>query len=73
VIIELMRALRDKTGNLPPMAGVFPDYTAPVVRNAPDGVRELMLARWGSASADSLWFAFGTGRPLAFSAGIWTT
>jgi putative SOS response-associated peptidase YedK len=29
------------------MPGVFPDYPAPIVRNAPDGVRELMLARWG--------------------------
>jgi putative SOS response-associated peptidase YedK len=41
------RAMRDQTGNLPPMPGVFPDYPAPIVRNAPDGVRELMLARWG--------------------------
>lgn len=39
--------MRDMTGNLPPMPGVFPDYSAPIVRNAPDGVRELMLARWG--------------------------
>jgi putative SOS response-associated peptidase YedK len=31
---------------LPPMPGVFPEYPAPIVRNAPDGVRELMLARW---------------------------
>src|ERR1700684_4068891 len=46
-IIELTRALRDRTGNLPPMPGVFPDYLAPIVRSAPDGVRELMLARWG--------------------------
>ena len=46
-IIELTRALRDKTGNLPPMPGVFPDYLAPIARNAPDGVRELTLARWG--------------------------
>jgi putative SOS response-associated peptidase YedK len=46
-IIELTRAMRDRTGNLPPMPGVFPDYPAPIVRNAPDGVRELMLARWG--------------------------
>jgi hypothetical protein len=35
------RAMRDRTGNLPPMPGVFPDYAAPIVRNAPDGVREL--------------------------------
>lgn len=46
-IIELTRAMRDLTGNLPPMPGVFPDYPAPIVRNAPDGQRELMLARWG--------------------------
>jgi putative SOS response-associated peptidase YedK len=39
--------MRDLTGNLPPMPGVFPDYPAPIVRNGPDGVRELMLARWG--------------------------
>jgi putative SOS response-associated peptidase YedK len=41
------RAMRDLTGNLPQMPGVFPDYPAPIVRNASDGVRELMLARWG--------------------------
>jgi putative SOS response-associated peptidase YedK len=46
-IIELTRAIRDKTGNLPPMPAVFPDYSAPIVRNAVDGVRELVLARWG--------------------------
>jgi putative SOS response-associated peptidase YedK len=46
-IIALTRALRDTTGNLPPMPGIFPDYPAPVVRNAPDGVRELAMARWG--------------------------
>jgi putative SOS response-associated peptidase YedK len=46
-IIALTRALRDTTGNLPPMPGVFPDYMAPVVRNAPDGVRELAMLRWG--------------------------
>jgi putative SOS response-associated peptidase YedK len=46
-IIAFARAMRDLTGNLPPMPGVFPDYAAPIVRNGPDGVRELMLARWG--------------------------
>jgi hypothetical protein len=46
-IIALTRAMRDKTDNLPPMPGVFPDYSAPIIRNAPDGVRELTLARWG--------------------------
>src|SRR6185312_10801245 len=46
-ILEWTRAMRDITGNLPPMPGVFPDYLAPIVRNARDGARELMLARWG--------------------------
>ncbi|PIT04481.1 hypothetical protein TSA1_29790 [Bradyrhizobium nitroreducens] len=46
-IIALTRAMRDTTGNLPPMPGIFPDYRAPIVRNAPDGVRELSLARCG--------------------------
>jgi putative SOS response-associated peptidase YedK len=49
-IIDLVRAMRDLTGNLPSMPGVFPDYSAPIVRNAPDGVRELTLARWGMPS-----------------------
>lgn len=50
-IIALTRAMRDTTGNLPPMPGIFPDYRAPIVRNAPDGVRELALARWGMPSS----------------------
>jgi putative SOS response-associated peptidase YedK len=49
-IRELTRAMRDVTGNLPPFPGVFPDYAAPIVRNAPDGVRELTTARWGMPS-----------------------
>jgi putative SOS response-associated peptidase YedK len=36
----------DRTGNLPPLPGIFPDYSAPIVRNKPDG-RELTMARWG--------------------------
>jgi len=50
-IIALVRALRDVTGNLPVLPGVFPDYMAPIVRNAPDGVRELAMARWGMPSS----------------------
>ena len=45
-IRELARAMRDLTGNLPPLPGIFPDYAAPIVRTAPeDGVRELAMAR----------------------------
>lgn len=46
-IREFTRAVMDTTGNLPPLPAVFPDYAAPVVRNIPDGARELTLMRWG--------------------------
>jgi putative SOS response-associated peptidase YedK len=46
-IVALVRAMRDFAGNLPPMPGVFPDFLAPIARDAPDGVRELAMARWG--------------------------
>ena len=42
--------MRDRTGNLPPMPGIFPDYIAPIVRNF-EGVRELAMARWGMPSS----------------------
>ncbi len=29
-IREFARAVRDTTGNLPPIPGVFPDYSAPI-------------------------------------------
>src|SRR5215210_4244502 len=44
---QLTLAMLDTTGNLPSMPAVFPDYPAPVVRNLPDGGRELTLMRWG--------------------------
>ena len=43
-IRELTRVMSDRTGNLPPLPGVFPDYAAPLIRNQPDG-RELTMAR----------------------------
>ena len=42
-IRDFARAMRDTTGNLPPIPGVFPDYSAPIVRNATDDVRELTM------------------------------
>src|SRR5438128_593203 len=50
-IIALVRALRDTTGNMPPLSGIFPDYKAPIVRNGADGMRELVMARWGMPSS----------------------
>jgi putative SOS response-associated peptidase YedK len=49
-IIALARAMRDKAGNLPLLTAIFPDSAAPIVRTAPDGVRELVRARWGMPS-----------------------
>jgi putative SOS response-associated peptidase YedK len=46
-IRAIARAMRDTTGNLPPLPGIFPDYTAPIARTGADGVRELVMARWG--------------------------
>jgi putative SOS response-associated peptidase YedK len=49
-ILAATRAMHDTTGNLPPLSGIFPDYPAPIVRNGDDGVRELVMARWGMPS-----------------------
>jgi hypothetical protein len=48
-IRELTRAMSDRTGNLPPLPGIFPDDAAPIVRNQPEG-RQLTMARWGMPS-----------------------
>lgn len=50
-IIDLVRATRNLTGNLPPQPGIFPDYEAPIVRTGADGVREIAMARWGMPSS----------------------
>src|SRR5712672_3974394 len=45
-ILRLFRVINRYVRNLAPMPGVFPDYPAPVVRNAGDE-REMVLMRWG--------------------------
>ncbi|WP_131193740.1 SOS response-associated peptidase [Lichenihabitans psoromatis] len=54
-ILQATRAMIDRTGNLPTMPGVFPDYAAPIVRNAAVG-RELTMARWGMPSSKQALF-----------------
>ena len=49
-IRRLFEALNSKVGNLPSMPGIYPDYPAPVVRNA-DGGREITMMRWGMPSS----------------------
>lgn len=46
-IRTLFRAERNLSSNLPAMTGVFPDYPAPIARTGMDGMRELVMARWG--------------------------
>ncbi len=46
-VTAFTRAMRDRTGNQPPLPAIFPDQLAPVVRTAPDGVREALNMRWG--------------------------
>lgn len=46
-IREWTRALRDIMGNLEPSIDIYPNTPAPVVRNAPDGERELARLLWG--------------------------
>ena len=48
-IKDVADAMPDRTGNLPPLPGIFPDYPAPIVRNQAEG-RELTMARWGMPS-----------------------
>jgi putative SOS response-associated peptidase YedK len=45
-IIALFGVINRYVGNLPPMPGVFPDYPAPVIRNADAGT-EMVTMRWG--------------------------
>jgi len=49
-IVQWVRAMHDRTGNLPALPGVFPDMSAPIVRNDAAGERELVMARWGMPS-----------------------
>jgi hypothetical protein len=59
-IRKLARAMRDHTGNLPPLPGIFPDQMAPIVRTGEDGERELLMMRWGFPSPP----VFGNPRPV---------
>jgi peptide deformylase len=45
--------MRARTGNLPPLPGIFPDYAAPIVRNQPDGILK-RLAVIELAAADGV-------------------
>ena len=44
---KLARVERDIPGNIPPLLAIFPNMKAPVIRTAPDGVRETLMMPWG--------------------------
>jgi putative SOS response-associated peptidase YedK len=47
----LARAFSDRNNNQPPLAGIYPDYAAPVVTRDGAGVREMRDMRWGMPSS----------------------
>jgi putative SOS response-associated peptidase YedK len=55
-IRDLAKAMRDLTGNLPPLPGIFPDGSAPVVIVGEDGQREMRNMRWGMPSSKKALF-----------------
>ena len=66
-IRALFRVVNRYTGNLAPMAGVFPDYRAPIVRTGVEG-RVLTTARWGMPSSGFIatpWSASGISSELS--------
>ncbi len=36
---QLFDGLIDRLGNMPPLPGIYPDYPAPIIRNAAEGPR----------------------------------
>lgn len=46
-ILQWTRSMRDEASWNEPSLQVYPNYRAPVVRNATDGVRELVMLNWG--------------------------
>lgn len=60
-IMDMAKAMRSTVGNLAP-GDVYPDYAAPIIRTAADGVRELALSRWGMPSSSKAIYEAATKR-----------
>jgi putative SOS response-associated peptidase YedK len=62
-IIALFRVVNRYVGNLAPMHGVFPDYSAPVVRNTYNGTELAMIRRQRRTNgAENAWRHFDLDR-----------
>ena len=46
-IRSLFRVPHNRSGEIKPQTSIFPGYTAPVIRCAEDGERELVHKSWG--------------------------
>jgi putative SOS response-associated peptidase YedK len=49
-MIELGFLWEKAQRNFPPLYGIYPDYFAPIIREAEEGERRVSLARWGLPS-----------------------
>src|ERR1044071_9184925 len=49
-MIELGFLWEKAERNFPPLYGIYPDYFAPIIREAKEGERRVSLARWGLPS-----------------------
>jgi putative SOS response-associated peptidase YedK len=59
----LFRKVNRYVGNLAPMPGVFPNYPAPVIRNAANSDEaELVMMRWATFERDGTLQSFGTAK-----------
>jgi len=45
--VAYTRAMRDRTANQPPLPAIFPDQMAPVAAMSKEGLREVVMMRWG--------------------------
>ena len=59
-VARLARAMADRNHNQPPMAGVYPDYAAPVVLKGDGGAREMRDLRWGMPTSKQALFKAAT-------------
>lgn len=70
-IIDFTNAVSvaESVGNLQPITGVYPDYSAPIVRNF-EGERQLSMARWGMPSPKFALISKKTGKLKSTDKGI---
>jgi len=54
--------MEDALGNLEPSVDVYPDRFAPIVRNMPNGKRQMVQVRWGLPSSQKALFDAATKR-----------